>query len=722
MRLTIDFETRSQAGIDLGSWRYAEDPSTEALMLAALPDDGRPPVLWMCDHFLNLLGDYGTASLFGDNDFPLVTKLEIMDLVNQAETITAFNAGFERSVWHHCLHRRLGWPDLPLEKLRCSSAKAARSCLPRSLDKVAEVLGLKHQKDKAGHALMLRMCKPCAPAKAQEDLVRERLREVGSPLAGGTWAAVKAEYARLQARGAVPPFWHEDPQDIVREGRYCIQDVVVEQELDQLLPDLTPQEQRVWQWDQGVNARGVCIDTEIVQTIVQVVAEFESGLDQRMHDATDGIVPDPRKLDRLKAWLKTQDVEVGSLDKEAIEYLLPRVPEHVRAVLELRQHGAKSSVAKFMAMLDRACTDSRARDLFRYHGAGTGRWAGQGIQVHNLPRDSYKPGMYEAAADLFFDGDLDAIEMLLAPPPYAASRCVRGSLIAGPGKDFICADFSAIEGRGLAWLAGEEWVLDAYRAYDRGEGPDMYYINASKTLGKPVEEVSKKERNEIGKPGELGGGYGGGPNAIRNFMYPGHPLMALDDEELREKIVTPWRNARPNIVSFWYGLEASALAAVRDPGKVYSYRGVGFVVRAIQGRAWLFMRLPSGRLLWYFRPSVKPATTSWGEEKDAVHYWGLKQRPGTTSVTWCEISTYGGKLAENVTQAVCRDILAEAALRVEAAGYPVVLHVHDELVSEVDDGTGDLARFCEIMTEAPTWAPGMPIAAAGWVGKRYRKD
>lgn len=302
-------------------------------------------------------------------------------------------------------------------------------------------------------------------------------------------------------------------------------------------------------------------------------------------------------------------------------------------------------------------------------------------------------------------GGLDLHNAIFLDDPMATAGAVtRSMLMARDGHDLVVADYSAIEGRGLAWLAGEDWVLDAYR-----DGKDMYIMSASKILGVPESSITKDQRQSPGKISELACGYQGGAGAVRKF----NGGEGLTDEEILDQIVRPWREARPAITAFWRGLEEACMSAVREPGRIFGCRGVGYRVQD----GFLMCRLPSGRLLYYYDPIVMPMKTSWGDTKECVTYMTVD----SMTKKWVRTNTYGGKLAENVTQAVCRDLMAEAMVRVEANGYPIVLTVHDELVCEVPEGFGSVEDFCAIMCEAPKWAEGFPIKAEGWRGRRYRK-
>ena len=450
------------------------------------------------------------------------------------------------------------------------------------------------------------------------------------------------------------------------------------------------------------------------------------------------------------------------------------LPDDARRFLQIRQSLAKSSTAKYEAAKFMACSDGRMRGFAMYHGASTGRFTGKGIQLQNLPRgvfdlgqkpdkDGRKPSedAFWLAVELVQRGSLDGMTLEFGDPMPILSSVIRPLLLAAPGHELMAADFSAIEGRGLAWAAGEQWVLDAYAAYDRGEGPDMYMVTAGKILGKPGHEITKAERKSPGKIADLACGYYGGVGAIEKFGgqvpeadkpkwaeawmrrelkdnpaalealdgWPGgfdtQGLVALaqagwpvpSDYEVFEiwakDVVTKWRESRPLTVALWKGLEQAAVQAV-ETGEPRSY---GRILYQVEG-PFLTCRLPSGRKLYYPFPKLAVREMPWGGSQLQLSHNVVD----STTKQWVRRFAHGGVLTENVIQALCRDILVEALLRLEANGFPIVLHVHDEAVAEVPTGTRTLEEFIRVMTVPPAWADGFPISASGWTGERYRKD
>ena len=511
-----------------------------------------------------------------------------------------------------------------------------------------------------------------------------------------------------------------------------------------------------------------------VQAIVRAVDAQEAEQLNRFQQLTGGAVSGPRSYVKLKEWVNEQTgLNVKSLDKAAASELIenPGVSRQVKGVLKIKAELSKSSVAKFTAMLDRMSPDGRVRGWSAYHAATTGRWASWGLQLHNNPRDSYGPDAYDQVTELFRIQDTRAMKLLWDDPFFVASRCVRGALTAGPGKLLVCSDFSAIEGRGLAYLAGEDWVLEAYK-----NGEDLYKIAAGQILGKDPADITKAERQAPGKPSELGFGYGGGIGAYHSMsqgyrldpeQLPVDVIMAqATDEELNgpygakalaaqylaqnpkamsmqaavaiDIIKRRWRAARPNITAFWRGLEDAARAAIKNPGRIFQYNTIKYCVH----KKFLKCQLPSGRVMHYFDPRIgymhfNPRTKVWvfhdqdctcekcKDERTSITFMGMRIVDGKSIRQWARLKTYSGKLAENVTQGFCRDLLAESMLRLEKAGYPVVLTVHDEVAAEIDEAfctpEKELTRFNKIMEIVPPWAAGMPINAEGWTGFRYRK-
>lgn len=704
MRLTIDFETRSR--IDLvkqGVYVYAEHESTDILCCAVKIDDS-PIELWIPKH---------VRESFGREHFALISDPALAQITNQANEIHAHNAQFERLLWKHVM-TRYGFKDVPLEKWRCTAAKAASYALPRSLGEACEVLDLPQQKDKFGYQIMTKMCKPIPK---------------GRKLAGQ---------------------WHEDPDDFAKLCQYCVQDVEAEYALDQALYDMPQSELEVWRMDQRLNDRGILIDLDSVNVIMERVKEYENRLLVELQEITRGKLRSTRQVQATIDLLKLYGLDLSDLTKRTVEKVMAgEIDPTARRVLEIRQALGKSSVSKYEAMQRCACKDGRVRGTLLYHGAGTGRWSGKMLQTQNFPRgslnDDNMPLASEAGLFMLTQGDLDDVVVSYGCPMEVASSVLRNVMIAGPGKVFAVGDFSQIEARVLAWLAGEQAVLDAFAS-----GRDLYKVAAADIFATVYEAVDKSQR-QVGKTAELALGYQGGIGAfakmaetygvdLEKMIEPVMDRADYEQIEFAQRVaagyfdkakrqgITPeitfeqavacdivkqkWRARRQRIVAFWAGLEEAAVRTVRD-GTPYSYGGVKFGIRG----NFLHMRLPSGRLLAYYKPDVRPVKTPWGELKDVV----TAMNADSTTKKWVRRPYYGGLWAENVTQATARDVLVEAMLELERNGFALVLSVHDEAGAEVSEENPRLDLFKEIMARVPSWACGLPVGADCWVGKRYRK-
>jgi len=698
--LFIDKETRSPVDLrKAGLMRYARHPLTEALCMT-----------WA----------------FGREDFtewhqgqPLPGR--IAQHVDAGGIVVAHNAQFELAIWNFVM-RRHGWPALAIEQVRCTMSAAYAMGFPGALDNAAPAMGLKVTKDREGYALMMKMCKP---------------REI---LVDGT------------------PIYHDSPEMRARLGLYCRQDGVVERDIYYRIQPLTDQEQRLWQLDQRINLRGIPFDMPSLEAALKVADVEKERLNKEMGVVTEGAVTACSAVGALKEWAADFGVMQDSLAKAEVDELLGEeyLPEPVEAALKLRQSAGRfTSISKLNAIQRREMV-GRVHYALQYHAATTGRWAGRGIQPHNFTRDLPEPEEVEDVLAALRRGDAAWVAAAYDEPSIMVSKCLRGFIHAAPGKTLLGGDFSNIEGRGLCWLAGEEWKLQAYRDFDAGTGPDLYNVAYAKTFNIPVGRVTKTER-QIGKVEELAFGYAGGVGAFRTMGKTYKVLVVpkitpeivkrragyqIITESQADEFKNGWRASHPAVTGYWKALERASIAAVQKPGTVTYAGAAGREVRFRKVGSFLWCRLPSGRNLCYPYPAI--GTGNFGYDQltfktvpDAVvwaKYQGQKERgeENTTYIVepiggenhtreWCRVSTYGGKLAENITQAICRDLLAEAMLRVESVGFPIVVHVHDEVIAEIYFTDSDLTRFEALMAVVPPWAVGFPIAAACWRSARYIK-
>ena len=611
-----DYETRSRAVLKIvGTHRYAADPSTEILCAAYAIDD-EPVRLWTP-------GDPVPSEFIEAANNPLWV-------------VAAHNDAFEAAVEQHILAPRYGWPLIPLERHRCTMALSLAHGLPARLDAAADALELANRKDAAGQRLMHQTAKPRRPHKDEDP--------------AGT-------------------YWFDDAERLKRLYSYCQQDVEVERELYQRLPALSSSEQQLWESSSRINERGFCVDRKFAEAARRIAQAAAPEIDQELAEITGGVVTGINQVARLTAWLQQQGCAVEKLDKKAIEKLLldPGLPPQVQRALELRLGGAQAAFKKIDALLARAGDDGRVRGAFRYHGAATGRWAGEGFQPQNLKRPAVDD--IEAAVAAVATGDYAHVRSLYPRPLSVVGDCSRSMICAAPGHMLIGADFGSIESRVLAWIAGEEWKLDSYRRFDATGDPrdEPYCVTACRVFGKPIGTYTKDSPERgVGKICDLAFGYAGGLGAWRKFEPD-----RFTDEQVRA-FCHDWRAAHSNIKKYWSRLDRAAWTAVQQRGRVVR---CGPVVIKTTG-TFLQLKLPSGRKLSYPQPRVIGDSreqrvvftdNAAGQFTDCRHGKGA----------------YGGLWTENVVSGIARDLLAEAMPRIEAAGYPIVLHVHDEIVCEV---------------------------------------
>ncbi|GIO34371.1 DNA polymerase [Paenibacillus albilobatus] len=580
----------------------------------------------------------------------------------------AYNAAFE---WY-CLNKFF---QSPIEQWRCTQIHGLYCGYPSGLAKVGEALRIPQDKKKmgVGGSLIRTFCVPCKPTKSNGMRTR-----------------------------TLP---HHEPEKWKLFRDYCIGDVVAEKEILRRLSvfPVPDQEWQLWQLDQRINARGIACDLQLVEGALAVDEQVTGELRQEAITLTG--LDNPKSVKQLTKWLEEETgEEVENLQKGTVSKLIDKLDEgKARRVLEIRQELSKTSVKKYQAMQTVACADGRVRGLLQFYGANrTGRWAGRLVQVHNLPKN--KMETLELARQLVRDRNVGMLKFVYGNVPDTLSQLIRTAFVAPNGKKLLVADFSAIEARVLAWLADEQWRLEVFAGHGK-----IYEASASQMFGIPLEMIDKELRQK-GKVSELALGYQGGKGALISM---GALDMGLKEEELPE-IVMRWRNANRRICDLWYSLEAAAIE-VMETGQPVGVRGIIMARESHHGSGLDFftITLPSGRKLYYVEPTL--ALNDFG--KQALHYKGPDQQTGK----WTTISTYGGKLVENIVQAIARDCLAVTLMRVEHAGYDTVLHVHDEIGVE-SDRAEDLDRILEIMAQPIAWAPGLPLTGAGFVTDFYMKD
>lgn len=607
------------------------------------------------------IGLHGPVKLWLPTD---PAPAELVEQVNAGLCFHAYNAEFEYVIWNNVLVPQHGFPPLPLSRWRCTMALAASMGLPLALGKCAQALGVDVQKDDAGRRVMLKLSKPRRPSK-------------NNPAT--RWTTETA------------------PDDFARTYEYCRKDVEVESAIyARLISYRLPEaEQKLWRVNAEINRRGVLLDAESASALLELKQREDAELLAEYRELTG--LQTARQVAELRNWLRGQGVRLPDVQRATVAGALKAggLPESVKRVLTLRLLLAKSSVDKYKMLLDRATTDGRIRGNFQYYAASTGRFGGRGVQFQNLRRDGID--QLTPALELIHGREYETLRFLYGSITEVASRMLRPMLIAPPGKTFVIADWAGIEARVVAWLAGEADALDTFRA-----GGDIYCKAASDIFSRKITPADAFERS-VGKVVVLACGYQGSVGAFQS-MATVYGVKVPDDEAL--KIVKEWRRKNKNIVELWYSAERAAIAATRSPGTVQRAGRLAF--RCDDG--FLRMRLPSGRCLSYYAPKIV---------NDQLRI--------TTVIAggqWSETETYGGKLIENATQAVARDLLRDALNTLDGmAKLSVVLHVHDEIIAECAETQAEsgLKKLIEVMERVPKWAAGLPLAAEGFSYPRYVK-
>ena len=662
IHLSIDLETHSDVNLKKsGLYRYVQSPAFEILLFAYSFDGAPTQVIDMAQ----------------GEEIPM----EVIHALTDPQCLKhAYNAAFE---WY-CLSKYMG-AQLPPAQWRDTMLHGLYAGYTAGLDATGRALGIPEDKQKltTGKALIRYFCVPCKPTKANGGRTRN--------------------------------YPHHDPEKWELFKTYNGQDVVAEMEIERRLsvfpvPDFV---QKQWETDLLINARGVAVDMDFCEGALELGETIRAQLTDEAVQLSG--LQNPNSVKQLARWLSAETGDdITTLRKETIKELLGRDnADHVQRMLEIRQELGKTSTKKYDAIEAAVCDDGRVRGLLQFYGANrTGRWAGRLVQVQNLPRTYTEP--LEFARELVKGRKLDALRTVYGSPNDTLSQLIRTAFVAAPGNVLIDADFSAIEARVISWLADEEWRLEVFRTHGK-----IYEASASQMFGVPLERIKKGNPEyslrQRGKVAELALGYQGGVPAMRQ-MDTGKLLADLPDEEIKD-IVDKWRNTNPKIRNLWYSFNDAAIRVIQNGGSL-RVRCCTFARECdcIRGTTCMTISLPSGRKLYYVEPSV--GENRWGGP--SITYMGVNDKN-----KWGRIETYGGKLVENVVQAIARDCLAQAIEHLEAAGLPVVFHIHDEVVIDTaafDTNDAMLDKVVKIMSTPIPWAEGLPLGADGWVGAFFKKD
>lgn len=639
--LFLDTETFCAVPITHGTHAYAE--AAEVIILAYAWDEGDVQVV------------------------AHPSMAHIQELVDEADEIVIHNSAFDRTVLAHQQVR------IPLEKIHDTMVRALLHSLPGSLDALCSIMGVPvdKAKDKAGKRLIQLFCKP---------LGRNR----------------KLDRADM----------HTHPKEWTEFMAYAGSDILAMREIYRRLPkwNWTAYEQALWRLDQQINDTGIAVDTELAAAALRTAQTVKTRLAEEARELTDGAVPSTTQGAVTLAYLRDiLGVEIGDLRGGTVaEALKGDISDEARELLNMRATAAASSPAKYSALLKGVSSDGRLRGTLQFCGASrSGRWGGRIFQPQNLPRPTMKQKDIDAGIEAM---KLGVEDLLFDDPMELCISAVRGALVAAPGKKFVIADLSNIEGRVLAWLAEENWKVEAFRQFDKGIGHDIYKITAGGILGKKPEDITKDERQVSGKVPELACGYQGSVGAFA-VMGAAYGVHLPEDRAL--EIVKAWRAKHKATVDLWYSSERAAVSAVRRPGEVFRVKGLAFQCKG----PWLRIRLPSGRYLTYFAPQV--------DDDGKLSYEGTNQY----TRKWERLNTYGGKLVENAVQAIARDVLAAGLWYAAESGYNPVLHVHDEIICETPDSPDyTVEDLSAMMSRGTQWSVGLPLAAAGFECYRYRKE
>lgn len=716
--VAIDFETYSEAGFiwdelrksfrspegssrkglsTIGVANYARHPSTEVLSLAYDMNDGMGPQLWVSSN---------------GEEKPLPPK-DLMKYIINGGLVESWNTSFEFWIWNHVCIPKYGFVPISGVQMRCAMAKSRAFCLPGSLADAGEVLNISNKKLSDGKRLLEKFSIPRNPTQ-------------------------KNKSTRIYLR--------DEPEDEKKLYEYNIQDIKAEHEISSRIPELSEFELGFWKIDQAINYRGVVMDRALINNCIHIVEQARKKYDAEIFRLTDGAASSASEIQKIRKWIATKGVVLHTLDAEIVTNYLksPELPSDVRRVLEIREITGLTSVSKLYSMKNQMTINDRIHDLFVYHSARTGRHAGRGVQPQNLPSKipnarlctkcnkhcgselpptcpwcgaitppkivEWNSQAVEDAFETVSTKSLECVEMFWGNALATISGCLRGLFVAAPGHDLICSDYSAIEAVVAAELAGESWQQEVFRTHGK-----IYEMTASKITGVPFEEILpggiNQKLRKLGKVAALASNYGSWLGGWKAF----HADEFLSEKEMKTSILA-WRHSNPAIVNMWNELEQGAINAIENPQYTANYQGITYkVIDDI-----LYCGLRSGRFMVYHKPRLRPSDKYLN--KKTISFEGVNNNPKYGNMGWCRMDTYGGRLFENVCQATARDILAYGIINLETSGYPIVLHVHDEIVSEVPENTGSIEEFERLMSKMPKWAEGWPIyARGGWRAKRYAK-
>ena len=675
MKLLIDFESRSRADLTkTGQHIYARHESTEVMCLGwKIIGEKKADVLTMPQIYLN----------DGTEEFRYALK--------HSEYVVAHNAAFEQAMWKHCLLPTTGigphLPDLPPEKWLCTLSFCSILALPRALEKAGLALNLNVKKDMEGRKLLLQMCKPRRP-----------IQNIGK------WLE-----------------WVETDDALKRLYEYCERDLWTEEALYEATAKYKPFtkfERDLWVLDQKINQRGFAIDKDLVERTLALIKQEETELTKDLQMKTFGWVKTTKQVKNFRDFLKDQGFDIPNLQKKTVDDTLAQIEKegHVKnqaviEVLKIRQSLGKSSTSKYEAFLERVDhIDNRVRDNLLFHGASTGRWAGAGVQPQNFPKGTVK--INDRALEELQNEDLHMLRLLYSRPMDLFSSALRSMIVASPGHELFCADFSSIEARVLLWVAGDKDGLNEYE-----NGADTYITMAGTVFNKSPDEIYKtyeeegfSDERQLGKKVILACGYQMG---VKKFVQSCKDDGLVIPESLAVRAHAAFREKYPLVPKVWSNYEKAAIYAVLNRGKKITINKVTWYV----DRDFLFAQLPSGRRLASHKPEVRNEQTPWGQDVPKSYVWTVDSK----TKQWVQRAVYGGLLTENIVQAISRDCMAESMVRCEGAGYTCLITVHDENLTERKIGEGSLKEFDQLMSVRPTWGQDIPLKVRSWSGKRYRK-